>query len=569
MGQIDRREFLEELIASQINGKVALQDDVYTKYANKHLPGLYKTTSYLSPYTGTWSDVQVRHLLRRTMFGVKDADIQSLSGLSMSAAVDYLLNNIPAAPTPPLNNYTSATYTDPTGVALGATWVGAAYGDGTVNSKRNSSYKSWWFGVMLNQNLSILEKMVFFWHNHFSTQTSVIGDARMCYNHNVLLRANALGNFKTLVKLITTDPAMLLYLNGYQNTKTHPDENYGRELQELFTVSKYNTPNYTEADVQTASKVLTGWRINNTTLTSYFDPTQHDTTDKTFSSFYSNTTISGLTGASGANETNTMIDMIFANGAAAHYICQKLYIFFIYYDIGADIEANVISQLASIMIANNYEIKPVLQALLKSDHFFDPNNMGCYIKTPLDFLVGTYRTFNINLPGSFDVVKTYNVWNYLRGYGANLGLDLGDPPNVAGWSPFYESPDFYEIWINSSTLPLRMEFTDMMAAGGFTAGTGTAINIDYLLFTKNFNNAGDPDLLVDYYATTLLGIDISIDEHNSLKSILLSGQTTNAYWTSAWDAYIANPNTANTNIVKTRLSSFLTTLLRLPEHQLC
>ena len=137
MGHIDRRDFLEELIASQMKTGAVAQDDVYTKYANKHLPGLYKTTSYLSPYSGTRSEVQVRHLLRKTMFGVKDADIQTLLGMGMSAAVDRLLNNIPTPPAPPLNNYDSSTYTDPTGVALGATWVSAAYGDGSVNSKRN------------------------------------------------------------------------------------------------------------------------------------------------------------------------------------------------------------------------------------------------------------------------------------------------------------------------------------------------------------------------------------------------------------------------------------------------
>ena len=116
-------------------------------------------------------------------------------------------------------------------------------------------------GLILNQNLSILEKMVFFWHNHFATETTTIGDARIAYVHHAMLRANAMGNFKTLVTLVTKDPGMLVYLNGYVNTKTAPDENYGRELQELFTVSKYNNPNYIEDDVKAAARVLTGWQV--------------------------------------------------------------------------------------------------------------------------------------------------------------------------------------------------------------------------------------------------------------------------------------------------------------------
>jgi uncharacterized protein (DUF1800 family) len=141
---------------------------------------------------------------------------------------------------------------------------------------------------MLNQERNLTEKMTLFWHNHFATQSYIYSDARYAYKHNALLRANAFGNFKALTRAVTTDPAMLNYLNGNTNTKNAPNENYGRELQELFTVGKYPTPWYTEDDVKAAAKALTGWKIDANAITSYFDDTKHDTTDKQFSSFYGN-----------------------------------------------------------------------------------------------------------------------------------------------------------------------------------------------------------------------------------------------------------------------------------------
>ena len=423
--------------------------------------------------------------------------------------------------------------------------------------------------MLVDQNLSLQEKMVFFWHNHFATQTYVVGDARFNYDHNVLLRANALGNFKTLVNLVTTDPSMLMYLGGYENTKNDPDENYGRELQELFTVGKNNTPNYTEDDVKAASKILTGWRINNSTKESFFLPEEHDVTDKQFSSFYNNTVIAGESGANGANETAALIDMIFTRPETAHYLCTKLYRFFVYYNIDAAIDASIIQPLAQILIDNNFEIKPVLQTLLKSEHFYDPNNIGCYIRTPLDFLAGTCRTLDLSLPGGTSVTDTAGIHNYLRDYGAQLGLDLGDPPNVAGWQPFYESPAFYEIWINSSTYPLRLEFTDMILTSGFNANISTTVSANIPGFTQQFSNASDPDALIDSLAQLFLGIDISEDVHNSLKNILMSGQTNNSYWATAWSNYLVNPSTENTSIVNSRLTALLVTMLRMPEHQLC
>jgi uncharacterized protein (DUF1800 family) len=389
-----------------------------------------------------------------------------------------------------------------------------------------------------------------------------------------MLRANALGNFKTLVSLVTKDPGMLIYLNGTVNTAAAPDENYGRELQELFTVSKYNNPNYIEDDVKAAARVLTGWQVNNATtpISSKFISSRHDTGNKQFSPFYNNTLIVGKTGANGATETDALIDMIFSTTSSlvANWICTKLYRFFVYYDTVTDLTVQtIISGLATTLISNNWNIVPVVKQLLKSQHFFDMNSQGCYIRTPLDFYAGIYRSFGITLPGSFDVQKTYAVWNQFRQYAADNGLDLGEPPNVSGFPAYYQEPQYYELWINSNTFPKRLQFADMMLTTGFKAGTGSTIIIDVIAFADAYQYVDDPDLLMQYCSDMLLGIDISQTHKDSLKvSILLSGQTSNYYWTQAWQAYKTTPNTTNTNIVKSRLVSLFTELMHLPEHHL-
>ena len=190
---------------------------------------------------------------------------------------------------------------------------------------------------------------------------------------------------------------MLRYLNGYVNTASAPDENYARELQELFTLGKGPAVQYTEADVRTAARVLTGWRINTTNYTSYFDATRHDTAAKVFSSFYGGKTITGKTGAAGATETDELIDMIFLKDEVSKFICRRLYRWFVYYKIDAAVELNIIEPLAKIFRDNNYEIKPVMRALLQSEHFYDVLNQGCLIKSPVDLIVGHLREFAVVL----------------------------------------------------------------------------------------------------------------------------------------------------------------------------
>lgn len=528
----------------------------------------YRTLSGLNPYSGPWTRNEVQHLLKRAMFGSRKIDIDYFLTRTMDQAVDELLNPVAPLPSPPVNDYSPNT-PDPA-VPAGTTWVNNPTSDGTLNNVRRNSFKKWWTGRMINQDRSIRERMTLFWADHFGTETITIGLSHYVYWHHALLRQNALGNFKQLIKNVTIDAGMLRYLNGYLNTNTAPDENYARELQELFTLGKGPTVLYTEDDVKRAAKVLTGWRINGSTFSVFWDATRHDSTNKQFSSYYNNTLITGRTGASGALETDDLINMIFAKEEVSKYICRCLYRWFIYYKIDAAAETNVIEPLATIFRNNNYEIRPVLSALLKSEHFFDVLNQGSHIKSPVDQVISCLREFNVVFPDQVTLyADAYGMWNYIRNWLTSMNQDIGDPPDVSGWPAYYQAPQFHELWINSDTLPKRNQFTDIMITSGYTRN-GRKIVIDAVAFTQALPNPGDPNALIDDALAILYRVPLSSGAKKQMKEqILLSNQSQDYYWTNAWTAYIANPtDLATFNIVNSRLKSLYQYLMNLPEYQL-
>ncbi|MDZ4756857.1 MAG: DUF1800 domain-containing protein, partial [Bacteroidota bacterium] len=461
----------------------------------------------------------------------------------------------------------TSTNIDPD-IASGQTWVNGPDSP-NYTGQRRQSFKYWWVGQMINQDRNILEKMTLFWHNHFAIEISNIGSPIWAYQNNLLLRQSALGNFKTLTKAVSIDPAMLKYLNGYLNTHKAPDENYARELQELFTLGKGPNSQYTEDDVKAAAKVLTGWRINNSTFSSYFDPNKHDTGNKQFSAFYNNTVITGQAGANGANEVEDLLTMIFNQTEVSLFICRKLYRWFVYYDIDATTEANVIAPMAQIFRQNNYDIKPVLTALFKSEHFFDAANVGCLIKSPLDFCVGLCRVFNIIFPDASQYATQYYMWGQIWGASYIQQQDPGDPPNVAGWPAYYQVPSYHELWINSDTLPKRNQISDLMVNSGIKKNGFTLI-IDCLEAAKTMSDPSNPNTLIDDLCKYLHILTLSSTNKSAIKvSTLLSGQSTDSYWTSAWNAFISDPtNKTNKDTVNLRLIPLYKYLMDLSEFQL-
>src|SRR5215831_3087123 len=182
---MDRREFLTA-------GKIRSSSRKKTAIST------FRTDSGITPYAGPWTTNEVVHLLKRTMFGAKKADVDYFKTKTMSQAVDELLTPTAPLPAPPVNDYSPGT-ADPN-VAAGATWINDPTNDGTLNSVRRASFKKWWTGLMINQDRSIREKLTLFWHNHFSTETNDVGTAHFVYKHHNLLRQSSLGNFRQLVK---------------------------------------------------------------------------------------------------------------------------------------------------------------------------------------------------------------------------------------------------------------------------------------------------------------------------------------------------------------------------------
>lgn len=576
-------------------------DPLFEKYSRKISGRKYQNASSansrvspvnsgLNVYAGTWGQAEALHVLKRTGFGHRKTDLDLIMPMTMSAAVDTVLTIDNTVPSPPVNYDGIAG--DSNGLAYGADWTKDIIRtfdniNATTNARRIDSLRAWTFGQMCNQDITIKEKMSLFWYHFlpvdfetvrtFPFTTVSTNSSRILYQYMKMFRDNATGNFKTLIRNMATQPAMMFYLNNQVNTKTAPDENFAREIMELFTLGKDPLSAYTESDIREAAKVLTGWRVLNLTNeeipTTTFNLTLHDTSNKQFSAFFNNTVIS----SAGASELDALIDMIFSKTqVVSEYICRRLYRFFVYYDIDDTIEATIISPLAQTFVANNWEILPVLNQLFKSQHFYDMANKGVYIKSPFDLVVGTVRTFNlaniVSDPTNYNA--QYRVWLY---YNTSLSKPLeqavGEVPNVAGWVAYNQSPAFHQYWINSSTVQKRQAFIDKTLNGQNLSYNGltTRIQINYISFIQQFDQAtcADPNLLVADCVNYLFPFELSTEQLEIIKTkTLLSNQIGDYYWTNAWNAYLSNPTTNNKSVVDIRLKSLVGTLIKLSEYQL-
>lgn len=566
------------------------KDKIFLQFANKSLPlsPKKKSRAGLTPYTGAFTKKHKSHILRRLTFGSTLSNMQSLNGLTAVQAVDVMITKNAVAPAPPINFYENF-YQDSALVPYGQTWVGAERYVGSTRAWRIYSLKSWWLDNMMHQDMTIEEKMVLFFHAHYPIEMyNASGRPNFQYHYVDLLRKHCLGNLKDFVKELSIDGAMLWYLNGRVNTKAAPDENYARELQELFTVGKEGNT-FTEPDVIAAAKVLTGWRTREKTAASpttpwevYFSAASHDTTTKTFSSYYNNATISpdnSNPAGYGANEVDDLVDMIFQHGAQdiAKLFAKRIYRFFVYYDV--DATTTVIDGLAQTLIANNWDIEPMLKQLFKSEHFFDVANMDCQIKSPIEHFIGLYRNMNFSMPATENAENRGSFFYRLnQSYLQLNGQNIGDPPNVSGWPANYQVPFFNQIWANSDTMPKRMVYTDyFMRAAGAYSRPGVYYKMDLIglvndieaTLTPPITTVADPNVLVSELVDLFLGVGLSQASKDYYKTILLSGQSSDYYWTFAWNDYKAQPTNATfRNVVELRLRNMFTEMLRLPEHHL-
>ena len=504
--------------------------------------------------------LNARHLLNRCLFAPTRSEITEFAEFTIGDALERLLDP-GLQPGPPLQVFG----TDPN-IAFGETWVDAAP-DSSVRGSRKKSLRAWWIGVSMNQEASLREKMVLFWHNHFVTEVNVVGIPAYVYDYVDLIRQNAMGNFKNLAAAMTVNTAMLRYLDGVQNTAASPNENYSRELFELFTIGKGPLAEegdytfYTEQDVQEGARVLTGWKVNNTTLSSWFNASKHDMGEKTFSAYYGNRSIPNL----GDQEYLALIDMIFEKKETARALVRKLYRWFIYYHIDADIEEQIIEPLAEILYQTGYDIQPVLLKLLSSQHFFDDGFRGSYIKNPLEFILGSLRRMEVSVPD--DLAIQYEFWNLFYLLATFQEQSLGTPPDVAGWPAYYIEPSFNEVWVNSASLPQKAEFTTKLIHGRYKK-MATNLVVDVIALAEQTSQPSDPDTLISEFVELMLPVELSEDQLNQLKEILIPGLP-DFEWTAEWNKYKADPGNASLKAaVENALRLLLEEIMHLPEYYL-
>ncbi len=520
-------------------------------------------TYSLTPIKRELKKEDLLHLLRRTLFGVGNKELSFFKNKNILQSLDILLKQSPE-PHAPLQE--DSDVVDPL-VPTGQTWINAPYENDLIENRRGLMLKMWWTGQVINRDYSLTEKMTLFWHNHFVTEMDIVKDSRYSYRYIAMLRSHSLGNFKKLIREGTTNIAMLVYLNGNTNVKGEPNENYSRELMELFTLGKEHGVNYTEDDIKAAARVLCGWKDDKETLQVKFHPSLHDSDDKKFSSFFDNHIIKGRTATEGSNETDELIDMIFKKSETAKFVCRNLYRWFVSSHVDENIESRIIEPLSKILINNNYEVVPVLRTLLSSEHFFNPVFRGCIVKNPVEFFIGAIQQFDVVTTA--DLYKNHIPWLQFYFYTADLSMDIGNPPSVAGWAAYYQPPKFHQWWVNSASLGLRTKILGDLSTSEGLIFNGPYIKFDFPHFLRQFQNPDNPDKLIEDCTKLLCAVEISQTDTRNLKSILLSGQQADHYWTDAWNEYVINSADMMTkSVIETRLQSFFLKLFKMPEYQM-
>ena len=356
-----------------------------------------------------WDSRTVGHLMRRAGFSAAPEELERLMDIGFEATLDELLNHEAVDDTEMEEGLEEQNYP--------FTRLNA---NGRIRPN-TSGMQHWWLYRMVNSRRQLLEKMTYFWHDYFATSVSTvrqvgIGAKPYMMAQNELLREYALGNFKEMVTRIARDPAMLVWLDNRSNVKDHPNENWSRELLELFTMGEGN---YTDQDVVEAARAFTGWGLNRRGAFHFF-PGRHDFGAKTFLN------------RSGAFDGDDIIDIIFEQDATAEFISRKLFAFFVH----PDPPEELIAELADVFRQNDYEIRPLMRAIFEHPEFYSDRAYRSLIKSPADLFVGLFREL-----GKSDTV-------FLPRFMASTGQELFAPPDVSGWTSGVG-------WINTSTLLAR------------------------------------------------------------------------------------------------------------------
>ena len=393
-----------------------------------------------------WNYDRAAHLLERAGFGGTPEEIERLAAMTPAEAVDALVSYEgrpdvapPFEPSPiwdpgmdpfPKSRAEAVRIARERGVSMGVEplpegeqrrlqpVVNKFFYGLRSNAVETQRLATWWGERMLVTERPLEEKLTLFWHGHFATGNTKVRDARMMHQQIEMLRADANGNFRDLLFGILTDPAMLVYLDNGENVKDHPNENFGRELLELFSLG---VGNYTETDIREAARAFTGW--TNDVLEFKFDAGQHDFAEKTF------------LGHTGDFDGDDIIDIILQQDAAAEFMTAKLYRYF----VRDEIDEAVREDLAATFRDAEYALRPLLRRMFLSRDFYSQASYATQIKSPVHLVVSTYRKLGLT------ELPTIPDFNRLT---AGLGQTLFNPPNVAGWAGG-------RTWVTPATLLQR------------------------------------------------------------------------------------------------------------------
>jgi uncharacterized protein (DUF1800 family) len=383
----------------------------------------------MDEYTSPLTLYEARHLLRRTSFGAKPGEAEALAGRTAAEIVDVILAAATSAPLPKTPTWAN----DLIPPRSASSEVRAAFAQNNTAWRVELTVD--WIQQMAKNRFR--ERLTLFWHDHFVTSYVDYLYSAWGYRYLNTLRTNAFGNFKDFVRLIGLDAAMLIYLDGNINNGNAPNENYARELMELFTMGPLNRdgiPNYTESDVQEIAKALSGWGL--ATLENWdvhFSYAAFDDGNKTFF---------GRTGEFGYDD---VIDILFDERAEqiAYFMAKKLVTEFVY----RDPNPALISAVSAALLSSNFEIKPALRVLLVSSAFFDSTVISAREKSPADLCIGHYV--------EMDIVPNDEQAEFVRRAIIPLDQTLLNPPNVAGWPG-------HRNWITTSTLAARWSTSDLI-----------------------------------------------------------------------------------------------------------
>ena len=416
-------------------------------------------TVQLVPFDGAWDERAAAHLLRRTGFGAESEQIAEAVEQGLEATVESLFNDNAEQEAEFIQTFDRVS-------------------SGLINFTDLTSVQSWWAYRMLRSQTPLREKLTLFWHGHFATSNHKVEDVWLMHRQIEMLRAHMFGQFRDLVLAVAKDAAMSVYLDGQSNTKEHPNENFARELMELFTCG---IGHYSEADVLEAARAFSGWNRNGTEF--LFNAEAHDSGRKKF------------LGKTGRFDGTDIIDILMQQPATPRFIATKLLRFF----ASPQPSDEVIAEAAELFDRTQLNVKWFLRELFLSKYFFSDDCYRKRISSPAEFVIGTVRSLGIRLSAP-EVVNQMNA----------MGQELLGPPNVNGW-------DGEQKWINSTTWPARIAFAELLTQLASDNPVGPHLPSDQLVDPQ----LNKPNEVVERLLARLGQAEISEDSRNELIAFLI------------------------------------------------